>query len=123
MDVFLWIVAAVLAFAFGMSGVMKITKSYDDFKEQMAWAEDVSPSLLKFVGLMEILAALGLVLPPLFGIAEVLTPIAASGLVLIVVGAVVLHARRGETRFVFVNLFLGILALVVAWGRFGPKAF
>jgi hypothetical protein len=53
-------------------------------------------------------------------VAPVLTPLAASGLVVLMVGAAVTHARRGETPMIAVNVVLGLLAAFVAWGRFGP---
>ena len=69
------------------------------------------------------LAAIGLILPPLVNIAPILTPIAASGLIIVMIGAIVTHARRREYPNVGVNVLLAIMAAVVAWGRFGPHAF
>jgi len=57
------------------------------------------------------------------GIAPILTPLAAVGLLLIMIGAIVTHLRRGEARTIVVNVVLLLLAAVVAWGRFGPYAF
>lgn len=124
MNVFLWIVAAVLAVAFAAAGLMKLTKSKADLAGQgMGWVEDFSPGMIKAIGALEVLAAVGLVVPPLVGIVPVLAPLAALGLVLLMVGAMITHARRRETPMVVVNLVLLALALVVVWGRFGPEQF
>lgn len=124
MNVFLWIVAAVLAVAFAAAGLMKLTKSKADLAGQgMGWVEDFSPGMIKAIGALEVLAAVGLVVPPLVGVVPVLAPLAALGLVLLMVGAMITHARRRETPMVVVNLVLLALALVVVWGRFGPEQF
>jgi len=60
------------------------------------------------------------VLPGLTDIAPVLTPVAAVGLVALMVGAAITHARRGESTMIIVNVVLAALAAFVAWGRFGP---
>lgn len=73
---------------------------------------------------MEVLGALGLILPALLGVATVLVPIAATGLALVMVGAAVVHVRRGDgVQAAIPSLVLAALAAVVAWGRFGPYAF
>lgn len=124
MNVFLWIVALVLAVAFAAAGALKLTRSKEALHEQgMGWVEDVSPGTVKLVGTLELLAAVGLVVPPLVGIAPVLAPLAALGLVLVMAGAIVLHTRRKEAAMVLVNLVLLVLAVVVVWGRFGPEQF
>lgn len=67
---------------------------------------------------------MGLILPPLLGVAEILTPIAATGLTLAMLGAMTLHLRRGnEGQMIMANLILGLMAAVIAWGRFGPDPF
>ncbi|MFD2352402.1 DoxX family protein [Nonomuraea ferruginea] len=66
------------------------------------------------------LAALGLILPATFGVVPILTPLAAAGLVIVMIGAAVTHGRRGEHPAIAVNVVLLVLAAFVAWGRFGP---
>jgi len=88
-----------------------------------SWAQDYSQSSIRLIGLAEILGAIGLVLPAAVHIAPILVPIAAIGLVLVMVGAAVVHARRNEPMNVVVNLVLIALAVFVAWGRFGPYSF
>ena len=124
MNVVLWIIAVILAVAFLASGAMKLVKSKEQLVEaDQGWAGDFSPGLIKTIGALEVLAAIGLILPALLDIAPVLVPLAALGLVMVMAGAVVTHARRQETQMIVVNLVLLVLAAVVAWGRFGPYSF
>ncbi|MBX6381703.1 MAG: DoxX family protein [Microbispora sp.] len=124
MNVVLWIIAALLTLAFLVGGVMKLAQPKDRLAASgMAWAEDFPVGVVKGIGALEVLGAFGLVLPAVTGIAPVLTPLAALGIALIMVGAAVVHARRGEFQVIAVNLVLLVLAGVVAWGRFGPYAF
>ncbi|MDQ3104444.1 MAG: DoxX family protein [Actinomycetota bacterium] len=124
MDVVLWIIAATLAAAFGAAGVMKLAQPKQKLAASgMAWVNDFSQGAIRAISSLEVLAAIGLVLPPLLDLAPVLTPLAALGLVLLMVGAAITHLRRSEQPMVIVNAVLGILAAVVAWGRFGPYEF
>jgi hypothetical protein len=74
-------------------------------------------------GALEVLAAVGLILPAALDIAPVLVPLAAVGLVLLMVGAIITHVRRHEAQAIVVNLALLALAVLVAWGRFGTQSF
>ncbi len=76
-----------------------------------------------FAGVAETLAGLALVLSPLLRTVAWLTPLAAAGLVLLMVGAIVFHLPRREYQNIGLNVFLGVLAAIVAWGRFGPYHF
>jgi hypothetical protein len=75
------------------------------------------------IGALEVLAVVGLILPAALDIAPVLVPLAALGLVMVMVGAVITRIRRHEAKFVVGNLVLLALAGFVAWGRFGPESF
>ncbi|GAA2653846.1 DoxX family protein [Paractinoplanes durhamensis] len=124
MNVVLWIIAGVLALAFLAAGVMKLTQPKPKLIEAgMGWAEGYHPVAVKLIGLAEVLAAIGLILPAALDIAPILVPLAATGLAVIMVGAVVVHARRKENPMVIGNVVLLILSVVVAWGRFGPYSF
>jgi uncharacterized membrane protein YphA (DoxX/SURF4 family) len=123
-NVVLWIIAGVLAAAFLAAGLMKVAQPKEKIVASgMGWAETFSPGTVKLIGGLEIAAAVGLVLPALLGIVPVLVPLAALGLVLLMLGAIVTHARRGELPMAAVNAVLLVLAAVVAWGRFGPHSF
>ncbi|MBL1093246.1 DoxX family protein [Streptomyces sp. 9-7] len=91
--------------------------------DHLVCAAAPTPPTVKLIGTLEVLAAIGLVLPATLGIAPALAPLAALGLALVMIGAVVVHARRGEAQMAAVNVVLLTLAAVVAWGRFGPYSF
>lgn len=124
MNVVLWIVAGLLAAAFLAAGAMKLSRSKEQLASSgMAWTEDFSPGMVKLIGLLELLAGLGLVLPAALDIVPVLVPLAALGLVLMMIGAVVVHVRRKEFNRIAPSAVLLVLAAVVMWGRFGPYSF
>ncbi len=121
MNAVLWIIAGLLAAAFLAAGAMKLTRTKDTLLDSgLGWTEDFSPGMVKTIGLLEVLAALGLILPGVFGIAPGLVPLAALGLVLVMAGAALTHGRRHEWSMVAVTAALLVLSAVVAWGRFGP---
>ena len=120
MNVFLWIVQVLLAVAFGMAGVMKATQPKEKLVEKLPWVQDYSAGTVRFIGVVELLAAIGLILPAVTGIAPILTPIAAACLAFVMVLAAATHIRRKEPSGVVVNAALFALAVFVAWGRFGP---
>lgn len=123
MNIVLWIIAVVLAVAFGAAGFMKLTTPKPTLAGKMDWVEDFSERTVKLIGAVEVLGALGLVLPAALDIAPVLTPLAASGLALTMVLAALTHARRKEFSMIPVNVVLGGLALFVAIMRFGSQSF
>jgi DoxX-like family len=125
MNTVLWIIACVLAFAFLLSGSVKLILP----KEKQAtfpgggWTEDFSAGAIKGIGTLEVLAAAGLTLPALFDIVPVLVPVAAVGVALLMVGAMITHLRRRENVLAAATLFYFALAGFVAWARFGPHSF
>ncbi|MEV7009140.1 DoxX family protein [Streptosporangium sp. NPDC051022] len=124
MNVALWIVAGLLAAAFALAGLMKLAQPKERLAASgMAWTEDFSAVAIKAIGGLEVLGAIGLILPAALGIAPVLTPLAATGLAITMVGAAVVHVRRKENQAIGANVVLLVLAVVVAWGRFGPYSF
>ena len=126
MNFALWIVAGLLAAAYLFSGGGKLILT----KEKMAtmsssarWVEDFSAGSVKTIGALEVLAAVGLILPAVLDIAPVLVPLAASGLVMIMVGAVITRIRRQEFKFMVADMVYLALASFVAWGRFALESF
>ncbi len=118
MNLALWIAQGLLAAAFAMAGLMKTFRPKAALAKNMGWVEDFSPGLVKAIGVLELLGAFGVVLPWALGIAPVLTPIAALGLMLLMDGAVVVHVRRREPPLMVPAMVLGLLATFVAAGRF-----
>jgi uncharacterized membrane protein YphA (DoxX/SURF4 family) len=117
LNVALWIAQALLAAAFGMAGVMKSTQPLEVLGQDMAWVRDVPPAMVRFIGISELAGAVGVVLPWATGIRPLLTPLAAAGLVVIMVLAAAFHISRGELGALPFNAILGIMAAFVAWGR------
>ncbi|WP_049560533.1 DoxX family protein [Nonomuraea sp. SBT364] len=122
MNVFLWVLQAALAVVFGLAGAAKSTLPKERLRPALAWVDDFGPGQVRLIGAVELLAALGLVLPALTGIAPVLTPLAATGLAVVMVLAAAVHARRKEPPAIAVNVVLLVPAVVIAWGRFGAYA-
>jgi uncharacterized membrane protein YphA (DoxX/SURF4 family) len=121
-NIVLWIVQGLLAAMFLMAGITKSTQPREKLAKQMPWVEDFSTPVVRLIGVSELAAGLGLVLPAATGIVPVLTPLAAVGLVVIMLAAMVVHARRKEWQGIAFNVALLIAAAFVAWGRFGPYA-
>lgn len=125
MNLALWIGAGLLAVVAlaGGTGKAFLPKEKLVAAPGGGWAEDVGGGFVKTLGVLEILAAVGLILPAVVDIAPVMVPVTAACWVLLMVGAMVTHGRRGEAKFVMVNLAYLALAAFIAWGRFGPESF
>lgn len=120
MNTALWIAQILLALLFGMAGWLKVSKPKAALEPKLAWMADFPQSTIRIIGLAELLGAVGLVLPAASGVVPILTPLAATGLAIIMVLAIVVHARRQEKQAIAINVALLAIALFVAWGRFGP---
>jgi hypothetical protein len=110
-----WIVGGLLAFLYLYSGAIKVVRSKEQLRPMMAWIDDLPLRLTRTVGGLEVLGAIGLILPPLTGIAPWLGFAAAVGLVLVQVGAIAVHLRRGEVKVLGLNVVLIVLAAVEVW--------
>lgn len=124
MNIALWIIAGVLGAASLAGGAQKLAQP----KAKLAaggygWVDDFSAGGVKTIGALEVLAGLGLILPAALDIAPVLVPVAATGLVLLMIGAALTHLRRHESQAIVVNAVILAVAAFVAWGRFGPHSF
>ena len=118
MNILLWLVQILLACAFGMAGVMKSTQPVDVLAANgIAWAPQIPLALVRFIGISEFLGAVGLILPALTKVKPFLTPLAALGLLTIMILAMGFHVSRGEAGALPINMVLGGLAAFVAWGR------
>jgi uncharacterized membrane protein YphA (DoxX/SURF4 family) len=123
MNVFLWILQGLLALAFLYSGSRKTLQPKEKLVGNYPFVTDFPLATVKLIGTSQVLAAFGLILPALTGIAVILTPLAAVGLGLIMILAAIYHLRKREYSSIAINAVILILAAVVAWGRFGPYAF
>ncbi len=123
MNTVIWILQGIIALMFLMAGMMKVTQSKDELrikgKGRMDWVEDLSIRNVRLIGILEVLAAAGLILPQWTGILPWLTPLAAAGLVLTMMGSMILHMRRGDgVKSISVNIMLLLIAAFVAYGRY-----
>ena len=118
MSIALWVVQALLAAAFLVSGATKLSQPREKLVKNMAWVEDFSQGAVRVIGALEVLGAIGIVLPTLTKVLPWLTPLAALGLVLTMIGAALTHLRRQEYGPIAVTAVLLILAAFVAYGRF-----
>jgi len=122
MNLALWIVTIALATVFTGSGLMKLLMPKDKLVESgQGWAQDVNQANIRLIGFAEILGAVGLIVPAVRHIAPILVPLAAIGLILVMVGAAIVHARRNEVPNIVVNVALLAMAVFIVWGRFGPN--
>ena len=113
MNIVLWIIQVLLALLFLFAGVTKLILPIEEMTKQMAM-----PGLfLRFLGVVEVLGALGLILPGLFRIKTWLTPLAAVGLTIIVIGATVITLKIGGGATAMFPLVTALLSAFVAYGR------
>ena len=118
MTTLLWILQALLAFAFLGAGFMKLTKTRADLVEKgMGYADDLTDGQVKTIGALEVLGAVGVIAPVATGIVPMLSGVAAAGLVLTMIGAAATHIRRGEVPMIVPNLILGGMAGFVAYSH------
>ncbi len=117
LNIALWAVQGLLAFAFLAAGLMKMTTPIAELAASMAWVENAPAALVRFIGFAEFAGAVGLLAPAITRIKPMLTPAAAVGLLTVMVLAASTHASLGEFGGMVPSLVLGSLAAFVAWGR------
>lgn len=121
MSTALWIASGILAAMMLVAGLTKTLRTKEQLHATgLTYVEDFPAAFVRILGIAEVLGAAGLILPGLLGIATILVPVAAVCLGITMVGAVVVHLRRGETSKLLMPIALALLAVFVAWGRFGP---
>ena len=118
MHILLWVLQVLLSATLIWAAFVKLFQPIEQLKVMWPWTGEVSPTVVKLMGIIDLLGALGLLLPSLFRFKPVLTPVAAIGIVLLMVSASVFHISRGETSQIGFNIVFGLLAAVVAYGRF-----
>lgn len=117
MNIALWIAQGLLALAFLLAGSMKAFLPLATLKKNMAWTNNVPAAFVRFIGVAELLGAIGLIVPAVTGIQSWLTEAAAVGLVVVMVSASVFHASRREYSNIGMNAVLLLLAAFVVLGR------
>ncbi|MEV4125729.1 DoxX family protein [Nocardia sp. NPDC049707] len=114
MNIAFLIVAGLLALFYLYAGALKITRSRDRLRPMMAWVDRIPLPAVRVVGVLEVLGALGLILPPLTGLAPWLAMGAATGFVLLQLGAIPVHLT-GKDRQIGLNITLLLAAAVTVW--------
>lgn len=112
----LWIAQAILSASFLWAGTMKLFMPHEKLAAQWPWTGE-HPDLVIMTGIIDLLAGIGLILPPLLRIQPRLTVYAAYGTILLMIAASVFHIARGEASLIGVNLFFLAFAVFIAWGR------
>ena len=116
MDIAYWVVAGLLALFYLYSGGLKVTQRQEKLAPMMAWAGTAVPMAgVRTIGVLEVLGAVGLILPPLTGVAPVLAVVAAIGLTVLQVLATAFHAMRRETKDLWLNVVLVVVAGALVW--------
>jgi hypothetical protein len=125
MNLTIWIATGLLAVVALVGGISKAFIPKEKLADQNGgqWTQNASPGFVKTLGALELLAAVGLILPAVLDIAPIMVPVTAVCWALLMVGAMITHGRLGQFKFVTLNLVYFTLAVYIAWGRFGPESF
>ncbi|UZR96902.1 DoxX family protein [Chondrinema litorale] len=110
-------IQVLLAISLIWSAFLKFITPIEELSEMWFWVGEVPIYLVKFTGLIDLLGALGLILPNFINAKPLLTPLAAIGIILLMICAAIFHILRGEVSDIGVNIIFAFLAAFVAWGR------
>jgi uncharacterized membrane protein YphA (DoxX/SURF4 family) len=113
----LWVAQIVLASLFAWAGMTKLLQSVEELSAMWPWTGQVPVALVKLTGILDLSAAIGLIVPSLFRLKPVLTPMAAIGIIALMVCAAIFHIARGEASGIGVNIVCAAIATFIAWGR------
>jgi len=118
MNVLLWTAQILLSVSLIWAAGLKLFQPIEQLEIMWTWTGEVSPTFVRFTGVIDLLGALGVILPTLLRFKPVLTPIAAIGIVLLMISASVFHISRGEGSQIGFNIVFAGIAAFVAYGRF-----
>ncbi|MBL0740576.1 DoxX family protein [Chryseolinea lacunae] len=114
----LWVVQVLLAINLVWAAMVKLFQPIEQLSAMWPWTGQVSVALVKFTGLVDLMGAVGLILPALLRVKPTLIPITALFMIVLMVCASIFHIARGEASLIGVNVVVAVLAAFVAWGRF-----
>ncbi len=117
MHITLWTAQIIVAACLTMGAIMKFMP-IEKISEMMPWTGELSPAIVRLLGLLDLLGALGLILPLLLHFKANLTSWTAISIVALMLSAIIFHVSRGEASVIGFNIFLAAIAVFVAWGRF-----
>jgi uncharacterized membrane protein len=118
MNTFIWIIQGITALMFAMAAITKLTQPKDKLAKSLPWTVDYSLPTVRFIGTAELIGAIGLIVPKATNILPILTPVAATGLAVIMVLASIYHFPKKQYKAVMFNAVLFILAAFIAVARF-----
>ena len=118
MHIALWVAQVILAALFIMGAVMKFMP-IEKIAALMPWTGQLSELVVRLLGVIDLLGAVGLILPGLLRIQPQLTGWAAVGIIALMVCAIIFHVSRGEVSVIGFNIFCVVIAGFIVWGRFG----
>lgn len=116
--IILWVAQVILAATFIWAAAMKLVQPPDKLAAMWPWTGQIPGTLVKLTGLIDLAGATGLILPSLLRIKPKLTPIAAIGIILLMISASIFHIARGEAAQIGTNIVFAGMAAFIAWGRF-----
>jgi hypothetical protein len=114
---FLWVAQIILAAILIWAATLKLFQPVEKLAVMWPWVAQVPFMLLKFTGIVDLLGALGLILPAFLRIKPKLTPITAIAIIVLMICASIFHISRGEASEIGVNIAFAIIAAFIAWGR------
>lgn len=116
LNILLWVAQVLLASSMVWAACMKLLKPADELAAMWPWTA-AHPALVKMTGVLDLLGALGLVLPGLLRMQPRLTVYSAYAIIALMIAASIFHIVRGEANLIGVNIFFAVLAVLIAWGR------
>jgi uncharacterized membrane protein YphA (DoxX/SURF4 family) len=114
----LWAAQIFLAVVFFITGAGKLFLPMENLYALIPWTKDFNSLPVRLIGFSEIIGSLGLILPSLLRIKPLLTPLAATGIAVVMLLAIFFNISMGETSVLGINIILFLIAIFVAWGRF-----
>lgn len=123
MGVAIWVLQVLVALFFVYHSFMLLRPNPERLQQGMKYVLEMPAGLRVFAGSAEGLAGVALIVTPFLGALKILAPLAAAGLVILMLGAIVFHFGRREFQNIGLNAVLGVLSAVIAWARFGPYHF
>jgi hypothetical protein len=117
LNIALWVLQVILASIFIWAAWMKLLSPFDKLTALWPWTGQIPITIVKLTGVIDLLGAMGLILPALLRIKPKLTPITAIAIILQMICAAIFHILRGEASVIGVNIFFAIAAAFIAWGR------
>jgi len=118
MNTVVWVIQGLLTTVFAIAGFMKMAAPKSVLEENMGWVKDYSKTMVKVIGTCELMGAIGLVAPMSFNVLPILTPIAATGLAVVMILATRTHLIRKEYPKIGITIFLFVVSVFIAVNRF-----